>query len=195
MKKLRGLRRRQKNIDSWIKHSLQLDIDRLKVHQRDYCKIWVYPWSKLFIRKTPPKDYRNKILNGLLDIYDSWKTQLDALNQPYYLKIWLFEPRFINSQVVCSIGDCLDFYKNTFRKSNTNDSFPLQKFEAINDRLSNYTWAQRFDDDIYSTDDLEYLFPAYRKQVLKKAIVFPTSSGDLFFLKEGNVWLGERTPS
>lgn len=55
------------------------------------------------------------LLCGLLEIYQAWQVQLETLNWPYYLKIWLFEHHLSYSQVVCAIGDCLHFYDDTFK--------------------------------------------------------------------------------
>jgi hypothetical protein len=117
-KKIRGHKRIWKDIEKWKNANLKLDLEHLKQNERDYAKIGVYPFSAISLTNSqipePKTKTKKRILNGLLDIYDSWKNQLDQLNEPYYLKIWLFEPRFSKSQVVCAIGNSIDFYKNTF---------------------------------------------------------------------------------
>jgi hypothetical protein len=62
-----------------------LDLHHLKEYHRDYVKIWIHPFSSLQPIK-PPIWYQRLVLNSLIE--------------PYYLKIWLFIPNFMSSQVV-----------------------------------------------------------------------------------------------
>ena len=118
MKKLRGHNRIFKKIEKWKHENLHLDIDALESYQRNYVKIYVSPFSDISIagREIPsPKGKTKKlILESLFEIHNSWEEQLKNLEQPYYLAIWLYEPNFKNSQVVCAIGDYLDWYNVTF---------------------------------------------------------------------------------
>ena len=121
-KKIRGHKRIWKDIENWRLDNLDIDLADylLNCRNRCYSKIRVHPWSGLSLTKSitpqPNRKTKLKMIEGLLDIYENWKEQLDKLGQPYYLKIWFFEPRFSKSQVVCAIGDNIDFYENTFFK-------------------------------------------------------------------------------
>ena len=119
-KKVRGHRRRWSDIDRWVETHKNLNLEYLKEYQRDYAKIRVHPWSGISLTNSqtpePTRQTKTKILSGLIEIYDSWKNELDKLGENYYLKIWLFEQRFASSQVVCALGDYLEFYENTFLK-------------------------------------------------------------------------------
>ena len=107
--KIRGFNRRFRDIDIWRSENLDLRLDLIEKYNGDHIDIVVHPWCDISIinSKIPePKRVTKKlILNGLIDIYESWKVQLNNLGKPYYLKIWLFEPRFSKSQVVCAIAD------------------------------------------------------------------------------------------
>ena len=89
------------------------------------------------------------MLSGLLDIYESWKVQLDKLGKPYYLKIWLFEPRFSKSQVVCAIADKIDFYENNFFKPDSKKEFKPSNYGQQSERLGKLDWEYRLDEDHY----------------------------------------------
>jgi hypothetical protein len=118
LKKIRGHNRKHRDIERWRITNLELGLDHLKKYNYDYAKILIHPWCDISITKSeipvPKGETKQLILSGLIDIYHSWKSTLDEIGQPYYLKIWLFEPRFSRSQVVCAIGDRIDYYENMF---------------------------------------------------------------------------------
>lgn len=106
-KKIRGHRRQWTHIDAWIDANKQLNLENVKRNGRDHAKIWVHPWSGITVTNSqipePKRETKRRIIKGLIAIYEGWKASLDQLNEPYYLKIWLYEPRLSKSQVVCAI--------------------------------------------------------------------------------------------
>lgn len=54
------------------------------------------------------------MLGSLYQVYQAWKVELDAMGEPYYLKMWLYEPWIEDSQVVCAVRDLLGSYDNMF---------------------------------------------------------------------------------
>jgi hypothetical protein len=156
-KKIRGHRRRWNDIDQWVTTHKNLDLDYLKEYQRDYAKIRVHPWSGISLTNSqtpePKGQTKTKILSGLIEIHDSWKRELDQLGENYYLKIWLFEPRFARSQVVCAIGDYLDFYENTFFKPDESKKFNPAKYGQLKDEIENFNWEYRLDEDHFDNSE------------------------------------------
>jgi len=149
------------------------------------------------------------MLNGLIDIYDNWKNQLDKLGQKYYLKIWFFEPRFSQSQVVCAIGDSLDFYENTFYKPDTDKTLQPGNYGNLKTILSEFYWDYHFDEDPYVNNEFNdpesYASRLDNEEsqkwfdkLLKKphrTDKYKEPGGDtteVFFLKRGDIWLGEK---
>ncbi len=159
-RKIRGHRRRWKNIENWRLDNLDLSLNDYLLNERDryYAKIRVHPWSGLSLTNSeipqPTGKTKQKILNGLLDIYEDWKKQLDKLGQPYYLKIWLFEPRFSQSQVVCAIGEDVEFYENTFSKPEIDKKINLSIYRQLKERLQNFSWEHRLDEDHYDNSEV-----------------------------------------
>jgi hypothetical protein len=212
-KKIRGHNRRHKQIENWRLTNLSLDLTDYLLNQRDryYAKIYVHPWSGLSLTNSltpqPTGKTKQKMLNGLLDIYENWKTQLDKLGKPYYLKIWLFEPRFSQSQVVCAIGNDIDFYENTFYKPTSDKTIFLDNFGNLKTRLSKLNWEYRLDEDYYdntevgepeiyaSRQDYDYTVKWLEKLLKKphrthkyKEPIGDTTEAYLF--KRGDIWLG-----
>lgn len=130
-KKIRGHHKIWKGIDNWVTINKKLDLDYLLKRKRDYVKVWVSPYSNISITNSyfafPKNKTRKKIINGIFEIYNQWKIQLDALNKPYYLKIWYFPHDVSKNQVVCAIDDFIDFYDITFFKPKRKKAFPENK--------------------------------------------------------------------
>ena len=127
-KKIRGHNRILKSIDDWVEYNKTLDLEYLKQRQRDYVKVWVSPYRNISIVDSvfaPPRGKtRQKIVDGIFTIYNSWKEKLEKLNEPYYLKIWYFPHDVSKCQVVCAIRDFIDFYDVTFFKPKEDKTFP-----------------------------------------------------------------------
>lgn len=212
-KKIRGHRRHWKNIDNWIEAHKSLDLHFLKDRQYDYAKIRVHPWSGINMVMSqipePKGTTKSKILYGLIEIYDTWKTELHKLGEPYYLKIWLFEPRFSLSQVVCAIGGRLDFYENTFFKPVAQKELVPKKYGQLENRMSEFNWEYRVDEDSYEDNYLgapqDYTnIAAYEEtkiflnRIMKKPhrivkLKEPVGGAtESYLFKKGDVWIGEK---
>lgn len=212
-KKIRGHKRRWNDIDHWVETYKNLNLDYLKEYQRDYAKIRVHPWSGISLTNSqtpePKRRTKTKILNGLFEIYDSWKSELDKLGENYYLKIWLFEPRFANSQVVCAIGDYLDFYENTFYIPDESKKLTPENYGQLKNEIGNFNWEYRLDEDHFDNsepgDPEQYATLAdyeedkrWFEKMLKKphrTTKFKEPIGEAtesYSFKKGDVWLGEK---
>lgn len=150
-KKIRGHKRIWKDIDHWIDHVKELDLAYLQQHQREYVKVWVPPFRNISVLNSefsPPQGKtRQKIIDGIFTVYAQWKTSLETLNQPYYLKIWYFPHDVSKCQVVCAIGDFLNFYDITFYKPDNSKPFP--------EPSRGLSWEYRHQEIHVTEDDLE----------------------------------------
>ena len=148
--KVRGHTKIWKQIDAWKEANKQLDLEHVKSYQRDYTKVRVQPYSNLCILNsvisTPRGKTRQKIVDGLFEIYEQWKKQLDTLGEPYYLKIWFYDLDVSQSQVVCAIGDFINFYDITFFKPEEEKKFPFD--------TRGFTWEYRHHEEHLSEDDI-----------------------------------------
>ncbi len=211
--KIRGHKRKWKDIRSWVEYSKQLNIKYLKTFQRSYSKIIVSPWCDISLLNSqtpePKGKTRQEILKGLIEIYDSWQLALNGLNEPYYLKIWLYEPRFSKSQVVCSIGDCLDFYDITFFNPNLNKVLDPRTYGALENEIRKFKWEYRLDeehinngelgepDDYYTQEEFNKEKKWYQNRlknphrVIKYEVPFGNATEGYAF-KKGVVWIGDK---
>ena len=199
-KKIRGWKRRIKQIEQWKLRCIDLDIEQLFRNNRDYVKLWIDPFYRL-TRRNPPIWYSRLILKAMIEVHQSWSEQMKKLNEPFYLKIWLYNPNFINSQIVVAFRECLNYYNNTFDKSNDKKAFPMHLYGSI-PGLQNLKWALAIDSDDYWLSDLdEDINLGFRtnkdtETIKNKAYKHETlklSSGEdiVYKVKVGDVWLGE----
>lgn len=204
--KIRGHKRIWKEIEEWRKSSLEIDAEWVV---QKYVKIRINPymtyalWDKPYAE--PNGETRKRILSALLDIYDAWKKELDAVGEPYYLKLWLIEPQFTKSQVVCGARDALNFYDKMFPKPAEKKTFPYQNYGKLEESLKEFTWEHGHYENFINEDSIgepedfvsfkEYY--ANRRWVRRKLAgpntkVTSPQGGESCYFKIGDIWLGSR---
>jgi hypothetical protein len=191
-KKIRGWKRQIKKLEQWKQNHLQLS---LNYHNYDHVKIWLYPWNNLLLKqRNPPVWFRRLIVAALIEIYDSWHEQLVALGEPFYLKIWFSEPRFIQSQVVAATGGRIEWYETLFEPDTVSKKFPFEKYTHGNYDLTAFDWKSHVDADYYF--EKSDIFTAEKFEHLKKKAfrVWQTNDGEtVLIIKRGSIFVGDRT--
>ncbi|WP_246009223.1 hypothetical protein [Brevibacillus fluminis] len=137
----------------------------------------------------------------MIEVYHSWYRELSRLNEPFYLKIWLYHPNFINSQIVVAIRDCLHNYDNVFDKSNEVKEFP---YKALGNQeiLGQFLWELHIDSDNYWISDIlediqlgfktEKQVETLKRRAYKSETVEVSYGKDeLYKIKVGDIWVGQ----
>lgn len=213
IKKLRGHKRIFKNITAWKNSSLQLDLERLEASQRNYEKVWVRPFSDISITGNtipkPKRKARKLILEGLIEIFNHWETQLKTLNKPYYLAIWLFDPHIENSQVVCAIDDFVNFYDITFYRPKNQRKMPTQNYGKLKTSLDAFNWVYALDENSFTSNDVAMTVDdydtveefnnnkKYYKRKLKQLLkTYTNTFGEVtYYTNRGTIWIGTKNES
>jgi hypothetical protein len=213
-KKIRGENRLLKSIENWKVLNEPLDINYLKNQKHDYVKFRVDPWSRILFTKInypePNGIFREKIIEGFVEIYKSWKTEIEKSDiEEYYLKLWIMFPNFRDSRLVCGINEKIDWYENLFFENEKELDFPNEKFEKnSNLLLSEFNWdnfsdKQIFDEDFVGTENEYRSKKNYQKS--KKEFedflntnpeneIFKDENGNdikYYYKKINEVWVGE----
>lgn len=199
-KKIRGWKRHRRKIERWKQNAINLDMDYLKNYQRQYEKLWIHPFYA-WVRKKPPNWYNRHLFDAMIEVYLEWHRKMMDENEEFYLKIWLYDPNFINSQIVVAYRDCLDFYNKTFKIREENKEFPFNKFHSLRDKLEQFQWDLHIEIDYYDENDLnEWLEEGSltEKEVSKikgkayETIKFENEFGSFlqYSLDKGDVWIG-----
>jgi hypothetical protein len=213
-RKIRGHIRIQNRVERWRRDTLSLPFaDSPAGRDRYYAKILVHPWNGLSMTRSsipePAGKTKQMMLAGLLDIHDGWKVQLDRLGLAYYLRVWIFEPRFSRSQVVCAFGDSLNFYEGTFHKPDFTVKLQPARYGRLKEKLSLYNWDFHLDEDFYDKNEvgertlydsqenyeaarswfMGLLKKPHRTEGHDKSI---TGIDEAYFFQRGHVWVGEQ---
>jgi hypothetical protein len=213
-RKLRGHNRIRKQISRWAARNCNADLQEYLrfIRDRSYVKIAIHPYNGLHMNraqiKQPHGANRQLMLAGLIAVYDSWKKQLDAMNQPYYLQIWLYEPHFVQSQVVCATGESLHFYADTFPTADSGRRFMYEQYGKLAEQLRAFQWQQKvhehilFDNEIGEPEDYasktEYLSMKSSFEAMLKKPHRTTSLSEGLAAREaygftcGRVWVGNK---
>jgi len=205
--KIRGHKRRHRHIEEWRLTNLDLRLDLIEEYHSDHIDIVVHPWCDISIANSaipePKGRTRQLMLTGMLDIYDAWKKQLDDMGQPYYLKIWLYEPRFSKSEVVCGIGDKIAHYENLFLESEEFKGAHPTNVGHLQDRLETLSWDLCIDEhhfdsntvgdsELYATpEDYEESNNWFIKTLKKPHRTTRIDEvTELYSFKQGHIWVG-----
>jgi len=175
-------------------------MDYLAHHRRDYAKLWIHPFYALE-RKNPPMWYNRLLLQAMIDVYLNWHKKMSKTNEPFYLKIWLFDPHFIESQIVVAYRDCLHLYDNTFDSAAVQKPFPFHQYTFLKDQLELFDWKLHIDSDTYMESDLmedlhEGLMTEKEVEKIKKqayqvtTIPWDGKPEKVYSLQVGDVWVG-----
>lgn len=199
-KKIRGWKRKIRQIEHWKMRHIDLDIEQLCRNSRDYVKLWIDPFYRL-IRRDPPMWYSRLMLEAMSEVYQSWNQQMEKLKEPYYLKLWLYYPHFINSQVVVAFRESLNYYDHIFHESNDKKEFPSQQFGAV-PGLNKWKWDHVIETADYCLSELQedvklgvrtakevesIKYRSYKTSTVK----FRYGEDTVYHVKIGDVWLGE----
>lgn len=208
--KIRGHKRRSIEIENWRRDNLMLRLDWLNRDNYGYVKIRTSTWGNLSLINSEIPEPKGKtkqlILSSLIDIYYSWKEQLQQLGKPYYLKIWLCEPRFLNSQVVCAIGDKIEYYENLFYEPYNFKILPVNTYGKISTKLEKFTVEHYLDEDHFTDGEVgdsnlyasqkDYLetkkwFTKLLKKLHRTVKFNKEVNGfsEVYSFKKGNLWI------
>lgn len=147
---------------------------------------------------------RKRIVELLFEIHDNWKVELEKLNKPYYLAIWLCEPQIIRSEVVCAIDDRIELYTDHwFDQSRKDQSIRKEAYGKSQDQLERFNWERKNLYDTHENDD--YHWPKekdkntkqfYKDQRFYSRIKKTASKisdgehGKTYYQRIGDVWVG-----
>lgn len=147
---------------------------------------------------------RKRIVELLFEIHDRWKVELEKLNKPYYLAIWLCEPQIIRSEVVCAIDDRIELYTDHWFDQSTKDqSIRKEVYGKSQDQLERFNWERKNLYDMHENVDSPwpkekdknpkqfYKDQRFHNRMKKTASkIHDGEHGKIYYQLIGNVWVG-----
>ena len=199
MKKHRNQNRVIKEIRNRIDSDSELDFDFLKTER--YFNFQIEDWygDKL---STKGKS-RKFIVQNLFSIYVRWKAQLEKLDKPFYLSIWLHEPRLLKSEVVCAIQDKISYYENdVFILSEKTNKLDENNYGKLSDEFAKLNWMRNVDfepfydweinwpKEQYELANEYYSDQRFFKKLLSKNIrITENENGKTYYDLVGDIWV------
>lgn len=111
MKKIRGWKRRVRQLQNWTDENSTFDLSFLKENSVDYLKLFNY----LDIEKIPDW-YKSKISHALMNTFSAWKSEADTKLNQCNLKLVINENDIFESQIIITIHEQINKYKEKLEK-------------------------------------------------------------------------------
>ncbi len=152
-KKIRGWKRRKRTIQQWREQMIELDMETLQEDGFDYAKLWIYPFYSI-TPIDPPHWFQRLLLSEMLGVFSHWQQQMEQQHDPFYLKIWLYQPNFILSQIVVAQRERLHFYDQHFQPDTANKPFPFTPTGSLGEQLNQLDWQLCIQEELYWSNEL-----------------------------------------
>jgi hypothetical protein len=183
MKKIRQLKRIVKKMSNSIETDSILYIDFLL--KEKYFNFQIEDWYGHNIYKKGKS--RKIILENLFKIYHQWNEKLNTINKPFYLAIWLCEPRLLKSEIVCAIDEKIAYYeKKAFINSEKVNKIDVHNYGNLSTEFEKFDWNRKI--------DLAYFFDGEKKFYKNRKIthIIENNNQKISFYSEGDVWIGKK---
>ncbi|MGE3318197.1 MAG: hypothetical protein AB7I18_02785 [Candidatus Berkiella sp.] len=195
-KKIRNWPTVIKRLESLKERHLFSSVEEMKTRLADghycYMKFYIDPFYRL-LKRNPPLWFKKLFIEALCDVYENWQFYAKQMNVPYYLKVWIFEPNFTQSQIVLAVENRIKWYEELFGIDESKVPFP---HEYTADCTQKFSWT--FANEIYAVEQEDFSPKAWERFVSENRI-WPTNQFQdvepekpLFLFHDGNVWVGEK---
>jgi hypothetical protein len=192
-KKIRGWKRRIRQIDVWgegIKKPYLKFFNETGDYTYDRCTL--YPFYALE-KRHPPLWFYKLIIAKFIAAHKEWEKIFNDLNIAYDLQIWLYDPSYIRSEIICrkveKKGDIIMYaWESKLKKT-----FPYGQFALNNVDLKQFEWVltdeelvtfeSELEDEGFTADEL--LADGYVKK--------DSGENGFYYAKRiGDLWIGRK---
>ncbi|WP_077706689.1 hypothetical protein [Virgibacillus dokdonensis] len=111
IKKIRGWKRRVKQLGEWKKDSITLDINFLNKYGVEYRKIFNFDE-----RYFTPNWFKHKIVSSFIDVFKHWEAQAKDEFESFYIRLDINQTDIFDSEIMIVIGDAIKEYKSKWEK-------------------------------------------------------------------------------
>jgi hypothetical protein len=191
-KKIRGWKRRLRFIKQWGEHIKVPYLPNFYKSGYDYERCYL-PSFYTLERRHPPLRIYKEIIEKYIAAFDEWEKVYKNQETPFDLLLWIYDPAYIQSEIICYRMDYAAEQKSFAWESECNKPFPFKKFASPNYDLKQFEWTLGDDAAIIFQSEIddeglnvnEYLNDGYIKKV--------QSENEIYYKKRlGDIWIGRR---
>jgi hypothetical protein len=191
-KKIRGWKRRIKQIDDWGESIKRPNIEWFERRGYTYERCCLHPFY-VAEKRHPPMWFYKLIIAKFLVAYDNWILVLNDRGKPFDIEISLFDPSFIRSQLKCyevdEFGERLSFAW----ESNLTKPFPYAKFGSPLYNLYDYEWTLADEENIIFQSDIDYDGLDVNEYLADGYIKKTQGGNEVYYAQRiGDRWIGRR---
>ncbi len=157
--------------------------------------------------RNPSHKFQVAILESMIKVHDSWKTQIVEMEDIYDLKLWVFS-EFIKSSVALSNKDIT--LENESNLVACNEDFPFDRYPTIRNDLNTFSWKGYYNDSIFFESDFnkaqfagqrrvfsreEMLTEMIKLGAIKEHVIFENGQKDVrYTIRDDNniIWIGTK---
>jgi hypothetical protein len=191
-KKIRGWRRRVRHLDRWgelIKqpHTKYFLTER---GRHTYERYTVSPFYNA-VKRNPPLWFYKLMIAKFIPAYSEWQKAFDKLDVPYDLQLWLYDPAYIRSEIICHKMQQHVERKRFSWESEQSEPFPYEKLGSKHYNLQDFEWTLADDEHIYFEDDFEDADFTVEDLLADGYIRKQQGDGLIYYAKRyGDIWIG-----
>lgn len=191
-KKIRGWKRRVRQVERWGEDIKHPDLTWFEQTGYTYERCTLYRFSTRENRQ-PPLWFYKRIISKLVYAYRNWTKVFTNMGINYDLQIWLYDPDYIRSEIICYETDTPGETIRLDSEVPANKPFPYNKLADNNYDLNQFDWGIAKDENVceeyqfengdFTADDL--LKDGYELKFKE--------DGAKFYIKQfGVIWIGRR---
>ena len=191
-KKIRGWKRRIKQVNKWGEIIKTPFIDRF-LSQNDsntYYRCTISPFYALEKRQ-PPLWFFKLIISKFILAYFEWDKVFKKLVIPYDLQIWIYDPHFIWSEIICYRMEGDNELRRHVWESENQKAFPSKRFKHESYDLEQFSWKYGDEEHVIFESDLEDEETTASELLNQSFIKKQQFLDEVYYAKKiGDIWIG-----
>ncbi|MDX8045707.1 hypothetical protein SH601_06860 [Gracilibacillus sp. S3-1-1] len=159
-KKIRGWKRRLRQLEKWKNDSIPLDLDLLRDYQVEYRKIFNLD-NSYFI----PNWFKSKVVLSFIDILKHWEIQAQGELKAFDIRLHIDESNIFDSQIMIVISSAIEDYRNKFEIVEGN----LERPDWIIN-VENREWIPFYSYSVWLKDEIDSLTDEDKSKLIKNLV-------------------------
>lgn len=194
--KIRGWKRRVKQIDNWGEVIKQPWLNWFKDEKGQYTyeRCTLSPFYCLEKRQ-PPIWFFKLIISKFTGAYLEWLPIFQSLGIPFDLMLKLYDPAYVRSEIISYKVAEKGEFKRFIWESDLIKEFPYEKFACQGYGLEKFEWVLADEEDIIFQSEIDYDDLDLNAYLLDGYIKKTQNGNEIYYAKRiGDIWIGRIRP-